>query len=170
MQVSRRITAVLALGAAGFILAGGYFHFRDWMDLYRHLPAEFPGSAVVRIGFPVNMALSVLSAGALVLGALVSRWLLPYATAGSIMFQAGSLAALIKSRTGSLFGWTELGWAASAGQTRAVEIAALAALTMLTAVLAARHPSGATAGPGRGGPALRPATVPCDAPQRGEHR
>jgi hypothetical protein len=135
MRFLRWTIGVPVLGAAGLILTGGYFHLRDWSDLYRYLPSEFPGSAVVRIGFPINAALSALVAVALLVSLFASRRLLPYAVAGAIVFQAGSLAALIQTRTGTLFGWSEVGWAGSAGQTRAVEIAALAVLGVLAVVL-----------------------------------
>ena len=120
-------------------MAGGYFHLRDWMDLYRHLPSEIPGSAVVRIGFPINVALSAAAAVGLLVSGFAFRALLPYAVGGAIAFQVGSLAALIQSRTGTLFGWSELGWTGSAGQTRAAEIGALAVLGVLMVLMAVTH-------------------------------
>ena len=139
MRLHRWAIPALALGAAGLIVAGGYFHLRDWTDLYRHLPSEIPGSAVVRIGFPINVALSAVTAVGLLLSGFAVRALLPYAVGGAIAFQVGSLAALIQSRTGTLFGWSELGWTGSAGQTRAVEIGALTVLGVLMVVMAVVH-------------------------------
>lgn len=131
----RRTRGPIVLAAAAYILAGGFVHLREWLDLYRHLPASVPGSAVVRLGFPINVALSVMAAGALLFTARASisrAWL---AVIGSALFQVGSLAAVIRSRMGSLFGWSELGWTRAAKQSLVVEIAALAMLVALGVII-----------------------------------
>ncbi len=126
----RRPTAPLALAAAVFVLAGGWIHLTEWLDVYRDVPDGVPGAAVVRIGFPVNVAISVAAAGALLAGIRRPRLLVP-AVVAAALFQAGSLAALFVSRTGSLLGWEEPIWTTAAEQTRAVEIGALVCLTLL---------------------------------------
>ena len=121
--------------AAAFVAAGGWVHLREWLDTYRDIPADAPGAAVVTIGFPIHVVLSVLAVAALA-GALV-RWqrLLPLAILATALFQAGALASLILTRTGSLLGWSEPVWTRGAEQTRAVEIGALIALTLAGALV-----------------------------------
>ena len=131
----RRTRGPIVLAAAAYVLAGGFVHLREWLDLYRYLPASVPGSAVVRLGFPINVALSVMAAAALVFTARAStRWAW-MAVIGSVLFQAGSLAAVIRSRMGSLLGWSELGWTRAAKQSLLVEVAALAMLVALGAII-----------------------------------
>lgn len=124
----RRPVLPLVLLAALFVLAGGYVHLTEWLDVYRDVPSSVPGAEVVTIGFPVNVALSVLAAVAL-LGAL-GRGRRTFIVVALLVaaFQAGSLTALVVSRTGSLFGWQEPTWNAAAEQARAVEIGALVLL------------------------------------------
>ena len=126
------------LSAALFTAAGGYIHVREWLETYRHLPASVPGSAVVRIGFPINAAVSFALAAALVATAYRAHRFQLLAIGASILFEAGSLASLIISRTGSLFGWMEPVWTHGADQTRAVEIGALLCLAAVS-VIAATH-------------------------------
>ena len=127
-------TPLVAIAAA-FVAAGGWVHLREWLETYRDVPADAPGAAVVTVGFPIHVVLSVLAVAALV-GALV-RWqrLLPLAILGTALFQAGALASLILTRTGGLFGWSEPVWTRGAEQTRAVEIGALVALALAGALL-----------------------------------
>jgi len=127
----RRTTTPLLLASAMFVAAGGFVHLREWLDSYRDVPAAAPGSAVVRLGFPVNAGLSLLVAAALVLTAFRLRRLAPYVVAGAVAFQAGALATLVVSRTGSLWGWAEPVWTLGADQTRAVEIGALVMLAFV---------------------------------------
>jgi hypothetical protein len=124
----RRFTTPLVLASAVFVLAGGYLHRREWLDAYRDVPSEAPGAFVVRVGFPVNVGLSVLLAVALLATLFVARSLQPAAIAAAFLFQAGSLALLIGTRIGTVAGWTEPVWTTGASQTRAVEIAALVCL------------------------------------------
>lgn len=124
----RRPTTPIVLFAALFVAAGGVVHVREWVDRYRHIPAAVPGSAVVRIGFPVNAAASFALAVALVVTLFVARRLATAVLACTAVFEGASLIALILSHTANLAGWMENGWTPGADATRAVELAALAAL------------------------------------------
>lgn len=124
---------MLAMSAL-FVAAGGYVHLREWLDLYRHVPADSPGAAVVTVGFPVNAGVSLLFAGALALCAWRPQRLAPLVVGGAALFQLASLALLIATRTGSVLGWTEPSWTPGADQTRAVEIGALISLAAVAAV------------------------------------
>lgn len=129
----------MMIAAALFVAAGGFVHLREWLDLYRDIPASTPGAAVVRIGFPVNAALSALLSGALLVAAF--RGLRParYLVGVVLAFQVGSLAALVLSRTGSVFGWSEPIWTRGADQARAVGIGAVICLVAVAAVTAAQQ-------------------------------
>ena len=140
----KRTSAPFVIAAAVFVAAGGAIHLREWLDSYRDLPSGVPGSAVVRIGFPVNAATSALVASALIATLFTRRDRAVYVIGAAIAFQAASLASLIVSRTGSLFGWMEPVWTDGANQIRAVEIAALVALGAALALSARRR----TAAPG----------------------
>lgn len=124
----------MLVAAAAFTAAGGYVHLTEWLDTYRDIPSEAPGSWLVRIGFPVNAALSAVAAVALVLAATKLPKLLLPAVVGTFLFQAGSLGFLIGSRTGTVLGWTEPIWTPGAEQSRALEIAAMAALVVAAAL------------------------------------
>ena len=134
MQFTTPMVAVSAM----FIVAGGLIHFLEWLDIYRHVPAGAPGAAVVRVGFPINAAASVLVVVALVLAFRRAAQITLLVILAALAIQAASLAALITTRIGSLFGWAEPAWTAGAKQTLAVEIAAIVALICLAA-LARRH-------------------------------
>jgi hypothetical protein len=110
----RRATTPLILIAALFVLAGGY--------------------DVVRLGFPVNAAVSLILALALVLTTRWRRGLTPLIVAGAIVFEAASSAALIISRNGTLFGWTERIWTLGANQSIALEAGALVNLLLVMAI------------------------------------
>lgn len=142
------LTAPLLVAAAVYTVGGGVVHLREWLDLYRDIPAAIAGSAVVRIGFPANTVLSVGIAVLLLVVARRGGRLLPFAVAGALLFQAGSLAALVVSRTGSLLGWTEATWAGGASQVLLTEVGALVMLLAASAITAAeavrRRPSLAT--------------------------
>ena len=127
----------MLLAAAIFSAAGGYIHLREWLEGYRGLPASTPGGWVPRIGFLVNAGASFLLAGVLLLVAFKLRRLVVPAVIASIGFQAGALAALIVSRTDSVFGWSEPVWTLGANQTRAVELGALAILGVAGGLAAA---------------------------------
>lgn len=131
MRPTRRPTTPLVLAIAAFVAAGGYIHLREWLDTYRSIPSSVPGSAVVRLGFPVNAAISFLLAALLVAVALrASRTnrATNVVLGATALFQIGSLASLILSRTDSVFGWSEAVWTRGADQSRAVEIGALVIL------------------------------------------
>ncbi|MEY2397476.1 MAG: hypothetical protein QOJ00_650 [Actinomycetota bacterium] len=128
------------LSSALFVAAGGYVHFREWFDTYRHLPSNLPGVAVVRVGFPLNAAASVVLVGALLFCALRRSKFSPWVVAAAIVFEVGSLLTLIATRVGNVFGWSEHIWTMGANQTRAVEIGALFALFGVIAVGALTRP------------------------------
>ena len=131
----------MLLAAAVFTAAGGYIHLREWLNTYRHLPASAPGAWVVRLGFPVNAAASLVLAVALVLAATKLPRLGVAAFMATVGFQASSLGVLIATRTGSVFGWTEPIWTPGANQSRAVEIGALFTLGVLGALFVATRPT-----------------------------
>lgn len=126
-----RLTAPMFVTAAMFVAAGGYVHLRDWLNLYRHLPADSAGAAVVRVGFPINAALSLVLASALVVCALRMSRLAPLVGIAAALFQVGSLAMLIATRTGTVVGWTEPTWTGGPSVSRAVEIGALLSLSAI---------------------------------------
>ena len=128
-----RPTSPLLLAAALYTLAGGWVHLREWLDVYRDVPATIPGAALVRIGFPLDAGLSLVLGAALVFCALRRSRLTPAVAAATGFMQAGSLAVLIGTRVGTVFGWTEPAWTRGAEQSRAVETGAL---LMLAAALA----------------------------------
>lgn len=119
-----------------FTLAGGFVHLREWFDIYRQVPASAPGSAIVRIGFPINAGMSLLLAAALVYCAVRPTRMGHLVVVSAALFQAGSLATLIATRVGTVFGWSEPVWTRGANQSRAVEIGALIALAAVAAVAA----------------------------------
>lgn len=139
MSENRSRTTPLVLILAAFVGAGGYVHLRDWLEIYRDVPSAVSGSAVVRIGFPINAAISFALVGVLIV--LARRIGRPSALTNGVLgaialFQVGSLASLILSRTGSVLGWSEPVWTRGAEQTRAVEIGALLILASVVAVRA----------------------------------
>ncbi|HVE93824.1 MAG TPA: hypothetical protein VNB24_02810 [Acidimicrobiales bacterium] len=135
----RSTTPLLALSAM-FIAAGGFIHVRDWLGIYRFVPANLPGSSVVRVGFLVNAVASVVLVAALVFVVRrAPRFTYP-AILAAIGFQAASLATLIGTRIGSVFGWSEPIWTSGATQTRAVEVGAIVALLALAFLFASSAP------------------------------
>lgn len=118
------LTSVLAL-AALFVAAGGYVHLREWLDVYRHYPADLPGVQVVRVGFVINAGASAVLVIALLAAAFLARRALLVIVVAATLFQGVSLVALLQSRRGTVLGWMEVGWSRGAAQTRAVEIGAL---------------------------------------------
>lgn len=144
--MDRRLTLPLVAASALFVAAGGYIHLTEWLDVYRDIPSNVPGNEVVTVGFPVNVAMSVIAVVALV----VAAWRLPQhlwlVVAGAFLFQAGSLATLILSRTGSVLGWTEPTWNDAANRTRAVEIGAIVCLAALGGFLALQRSGRENAG------------------------
>lgn len=132
--IRRPATPLLVLGAV-FVAAGGVVHLREWLDIYRDVPATLPGAAVVRVGFPTNALASLVFAGLLLAVAFASRRIARGVALACLAFQAASLAALIASRTGTVFGWMETGWSRGANQTRAVEIGAMVSLVAAIALM-----------------------------------
>lgn len=126
-----RLTTPLVALSALFIGAGGFIHLRLWLDLYRHIPASSPGAAVVRVGFPLNVAASLACVLALILVFRRPSRLTQPVIFAALAFQVASLATLIATRVGSLFGWAEPTWTGGPEQTRAVEVAAIVALLAL---------------------------------------
>lgn len=126
------------LASAMFVAAGGYVHLREWLGLYRHIPADSPGAAVVRIGLPINAAVSLVFALALVFCAWRLSRFAPLVVAGAALFQLGSLGMLIATRRATVLGWMEPTWTGGPSLSRAVEIGALVSLAAIGA-LAARQ-------------------------------
>lgn len=131
-----RFTAPLLVAAALFVAAGGYVHLREWLDTYRHVPAEASGSAVVRVGFPINAAVSALLTIALAYNAWRRTRYATHVIMAALAFQAVSLGVLVATRTGTFLGWSEPSWTTGADQTRAVQIGALVMLAAVPAVTA----------------------------------
>lgn len=115
------------VAAAVFVLAGGWIHLREWLDTYKDIPAQVPGSFVVRLGFPVDAAVSLVAAAALVFIAVrvVSPRLALLITASTVAFQVSALVVLIATRYGSVFQWNEAEWTPGAQQSLAVELGAV---------------------------------------------
>ena len=125
--MDKRFVTPLVVAAGVFLLAGGFVHAREWWDVYRDLPSSVPGSAVVRIGFPIHALLSVAVAGAL--GIASRRFAgLTAAVVGALALQVGSLAALVATSEGTLLGWSEPGYSLAAQQALAVEAGAVVCL------------------------------------------
>lgn len=130
----RRLTTPITLAAAAFVAAGGAIHLREWLKTYRHVPGSVPGSFVVKVGFPINAAVSFVLAALLVVLAVRAVRLAPLVVLGAAVFEAASLSSLILSRVGNVLGWKETAWTRGAEQTRAVEIGALLALGLAAAL------------------------------------
>ena len=122
--MTARLTRLLA---AAFLLAGGIVHLNLWNGGYRYIP---------RIGplFLANFVGSVALAGAV----LVSRR--AGVSLAGIAFAAGSLVALILSRTVGLFGFTEMIWTPDAIKTLASELGAITTLGFIL-FLQSGHPA-----------------------------
>ena len=116
--------------ASAFVLAGGLIHYRLWQKTYRFTPDQVPGAWVVKAGFPVNAALSLLlAAGLIAVGyGVMMRFHLPVVVA-ALALELGSIFLLVMSRWWSIFGWEEKGWDTDAKRTIVVE--ALAAVTLI---------------------------------------
>lgn len=155
-DVRARLAAPLLLATALFTAAGGFIHLREWSETYRAVPASAPGAALVRVGFPINGALSLLVAGLLVWCAVRPVRRTVVVVAAAIALQVGSLAVLILTRTGTVLGWTEPVWTRGANQSRAVEIGALiTAVAVLGLQALGRHRAPAPGTPALAVPAGR---------------
>lgn len=124
-----RLTGTMLFASAAYVAAGGYIHVSQWLDEYRFVPTSAPGAALVRLGFPVNGALSLVLAVVLVAAAVRLPRLVVPAVVATMAFQAASLAFVVASRIGTVLGWSEPVWTTAAEQTRAVEIGALLTLS-----------------------------------------
>ena len=113
--MTARLTRLLA---AALLVAGGVIHYDLWTSGYRYIP---------RIGplFLANFVGSIVLAGAV----MVSRR--AGVTVAGIAFAAGSLVALILSRTVGVFGFSETIWTTQAVQTLASEVGAIATLAVV---------------------------------------
>ena len=103
------------LFAAALLLVGGLVHLELWNSGYRHIP---------KIG-PLFMANFV---GSLALAAVVMASRRRGVALAGIAFAAGSLVALVLSRTVGVFGFSETGWSTQATQTLASEVGVIVAL------------------------------------------
>ena len=122
--MTARLTRSLA---AVLLLAGGIVHFNLWNSGYRHIPKIGPL-------FIANFVASI----ALAVAVLVSRR--ASVTLAGIAFAAGSLVALVLSRTVGVFGFTETIWTTQAIKTLASEAGAIVTLgAVLTMQLRAPH-------------------------------
>ncbi|MDQ3931435.1 MAG: hypothetical protein M3252_01150, partial [Actinomycetota bacterium] len=106
----RRLTLPFLTISALLMAGGGALHLGDWIRTYRALPWQVHGAWVVRVGLPVNAAISFLLAALLVVVATRRPRLRLYAIAGAIALEFASLLALVLSRYGGVLGWTEPGW------------------------------------------------------------
>lgn len=140
-----KFTRPLFFSVALYTLMGGYVHLTEWLDGYRAIPSSVPGAFVVKLGFPLQAATSVVLALVLVLAATKLPKLIVPALAGNLAFQLSSLGILIATRVGSVFGWAEPRWTAGADQARAAELGAIVVTVFAFGVYRyLRQPSGAS--------------------------
>ena len=127
-------TALRLLGALA-VLAGGLLHLKIWNSTYKDIPSgSVPGVWVVKTGFPVQVAVSLVVAGLIVFLRRPLAWL------AGILVEIGSVGALVLSRQASIFGWKEPDWSGDAKQVLAVELAAVVLLALVMAIdVAGRH-------------------------------
>ncbi len=123
------VTAVAGLSALG-VLYGGILHFQIWKSDYKDIPdGAVPGLWVVKKGFPINAAVSVVLAIALLLFAVgVIVRLGKLAVLGAAAVELGSIIALVLSRKASIFGWKETGWDGDAKKVLVTEIVSVVLL------------------------------------------
>lgn len=114
---------IVRIAAATFLLVGGGIHLDLWRGGYR---------AIRYIGplFVANVAVSAL----LVLAVLIRPDV--RVALAALLFSAGSIVALVLSRTTGLLGFTERAWTDMAVQATSAELGAVVALAF---VLAARN-------------------------------
>ena len=133
-SVSSLVTGAGAVAVA----AGGALHLKIWDQDYRDLPeGAIPGLWVVQTGFPINAAVSVVVAAAMLavaLGAVARGRHVVLATALAV--QIGSIVALVASRGPGIFGWSEKGYDGGADTILVVEIVAV--VLILAALLSGR--------------------------------
>lgn len=109
---------IARIAAATFLLVGGGIHLDLWRGGYR---------AIKYIGplFVVNAAVSAL----LVLAVLIRPDV--RVAVAALVFSAGSIVALVLSRTTGLLGFTERAWTDMAVQATSAEIGAIVALGLV---------------------------------------
>jgi len=118
---------VTRLSAAVLLVVGGLIHYDRWSAGYRHIPGIGPL-------FMANCVMSIAIAATLVVTRRATA-----ATAG-IVLAAGSLVALVLSRTTGLLGFTETTWTPQAINTLLSEVAAILTLGVVLGLqLRARH-------------------------------
>ena len=116
--MTARLTRLLA---AIFLIIGGIVHYNLWRSGYRSIPKIGPL-------FMANFLGSIGIAGAVMISRRAS-----IALAG-IAFAAGSLAAVLLSRSVGVFGFTEMIWTKEAIITVISELGAIATLAVAVAL------------------------------------
>ena len=110
--MTARLTRALA---AILLLAGGIIHLNLWTSGYRHIPNIGPM-------FMANFLASIALAAAVMTSSRAGVAIV------GITFAAGSLTALVLSRTVGVFGFSEAIWTTQAVKTLASEVGAIVAL------------------------------------------
>ncbi|MCU1353881.1 MAG: hypothetical protein JWM05_3090 [Acidimicrobiales bacterium] len=121
--------------AAVAVLLGGIWHYQIWDKTYRGLPDQIPGVWVVKQGFPINAASSVLLAALLVATAagVLSRLRMVVAL-GALALEASSIVVLVLTRGRGFFRWQEKGdWGHDPKRVLAVESIAVVLLLITLA-------------------------------------
>jgi hypothetical protein len=134
------VTVVAVLAALG-VGAGGLYHYGVWKDRYKGdlLPDDYPGAWVVKKGFPINAAVSILLALVILAFAFGAIQVLGrFAVLAALGVQAGSIVAIVLSRQASIFGWKETGWDTDAKKILVIEIVS-AILLLITLLLDLRR-------------------------------
>lgn len=108
------------LPAAVLVLAGGLVHLQLWQGGYQDIPYIGPL-------FLVNVGASGLIAVALAVRG--GRWV----TLAGVTLAAGSLLALVTSRSVGLLGFMEGAWTPAAIRTIAAEVGAIVAIGLIVA-------------------------------------
>lgn len=106
--------------AVMFVVIGGLVHLELWRSGYRGIPNV--GNA-----FLVNVALAAILAVAVLVR---SDWRINVA---GVVFSAGSIGALVMSRTVGFLGFTEQAWTERALQATTAEIGAIVAFAVVMA-------------------------------------
>lgn len=130
------LRTALRVSAAALVLAGGFIHYGVWQQQYKDLPPQVPGRWVVRTGFPVNVASSLLLAvGLIAVGLPLFARLHRLVVLGALALEAGSIAILVTTRYRAVFGWLEKGdWGTDPKRALVVEILAVVALLTVLVV------------------------------------
>ena len=116
------------LASVALLLAGGFIHYRLWRHGYRGIPY---------IG-PLFLA-NVISSALIALGLLIFRRSTTVMLGGAAL-SAGSLVALVMSRTTGILGFTDGSWTHDAYGAIAAELGAVVSLAVLAAATGRRRP------------------------------